>query len=215
MSRAGRMAEGRAARRRGLGIRCFQVSPELHSQTDLRELAAMRLARPGFCRSCQASLSDRLLQMLSDATVRTSSMLIRFAPLHWPALMRPGLRRTGRQAEESPAYAIEVTDVSSKVGEPAVHARHVAHSRRLPRSPGLQQSRDRALGVGRWRRVRPGGGAATFEEGGLDFAVGLRATKPGRHPINGLFRVGYIHGTDEFAMVSLRLSPTSPAPSSR
>jgi hypothetical protein len=32
----------------------------------------------------------------------------------------------------------------------------------------------------------------------------LRATKPGRHPIDGYFRVGYI-AADEFAMVSLRL----------
>ena len=45
----------------------------------------------------------------------------------------------------------------------------------------------------------------TIQEDGLDFAIGVRATKPGRHPINGYFRVGYIHGTDEFAMVSLRL----------
>jgi hypothetical protein len=46
---------------------------------------------------------------------------------------------------------------------------------------------------------------ATIEEGALAFAVGLRVTKPGKHPINGLFRVGYIHGTDEIAMASLRL----------
>jgi hypothetical protein len=45
----------------------------------------------------------------------------------------------------------------------------------------------------------------SIQEGGLDFAIGVRATKPGRHPINGYFRVGYIHGPDEFAMVSLRL----------
>jgi hypothetical protein len=38
--------------------------------------------------------------------------------------------------------------------------------------------------------------------------VGLRVTKPGKHPINGLFRVGYIHGTDEIAMVSLHLIAT-------
>jgi class 3 adenylate cyclase len=38
--------------------------------------------------------------------------------------------------------------------------------------------------------------------GTLVLEVGLRATKPGKHPINGLFRVGYIHGTDELAMVS-------------
>jgi hypothetical protein len=37
------------------------------------------------------------------------------------------------------------------------------------------------------------------------FEVPLHATKAGRHPINGVFRVGYIHGTDEMAMVSLRL----------
>ena len=46
---------------------------------------------------------------------------------------------------------------------------------------------------------------ATADEGELVFAIGLRATKPGKHPINGVFRVGYIHGTDEMSMVSLRL----------
>ena len=39
----------------------------------------------------------------------------------------------------------------------------------------------------------------------LVFEVPLRATKAGKHPINGVIRVGYIHGTDEMAMVSLRL----------
>ena len=48
---------------------------------------------------------------------------------------------------------------------------------------------------------------AAIEEGALLFAVGLRVTKPGKHPINGLFRVGYLH-TDEIAMVSLRLIAT-------
>ena len=56
-------------------------------------------------------------------------------------------------------------------------------------------------GVAFERRVVGG----TIQEGGLDFAIGVRATKPGRHPINGYFRVGYIHGTEEFAMISLRL----------
>jgi hypothetical protein len=46
---------------------------------------------------------------------------------------------------------------------------------------------------------------AKIEEGALVFAVPLRATKPGKHPVNGVFRVGYIHDTDEMAMVSLRL----------
>jgi hypothetical protein len=48
--------------------------------------------------------------------------------------------------------------------------------------------------------------SSAIQEGGLDFAIGVRATKPGRHPINGYFRVGYIHGTDKFAMISLRLN---------
>ena len=46
---------------------------------------------------------------------------------------------------------------------------------------------------------------ASIEEGVLVFAVPLRATKPGKHPVNGVFRVGYIHDSDEMAMVSLRL----------
>jgi hypothetical protein len=46
---------------------------------------------------------------------------------------------------------------------------------------------------------------ANIEEGALVFAVPLRATKPGKHPVNGVFRVGYIHDSDEMAMVSLRL----------
>ena len=45
----------------------------------------------------------------------------------------------------------------------------------------------------------------TVQANGLDFAIGVRATKPGKHPINGYFRVGYIHAPDEMAMVSLRL----------
>ena len=45
---------------------------------------------------------------------------------------------------------------------------------------------------------------ATVDEDSLKFDVGLRVTKPGKHPINGIFRVGYLY-TDEIAMVSLRL----------
>jgi hypothetical protein len=108
-------------------------------------------------------------------------------------------------AEESPAYVVEVTDVSAKVGEPAVlHATlRVRDGYRV-----LQSYNNRVIelsslddGVAFERRVVRG----TIQEGGIDFAIGVRATKPGRHPINGYFRVGYIHGTDEFAMVSLRL----------
>jgi len=109
------------------------------------------------------------------------------------------------RADESPAYVVEVSDVSAKVGEPAVlHATlRIREGYRV-----LQGYNNRVIelssfddGVTFERRVVRG----TIQEGGLDFAIGLRATKPGRHPINGYFRVGYIHDPDELAMVSLRL----------
>jgi hypothetical protein len=46
---------------------------------------------------------------------------------------------------------------------------------------------------------------ATLDEDTLVFEVPLRATKAGKHPINGVFRVGFIQGTDDMYMVSLRL----------
>ena len=56
-------------------------------------------------------------------------------------------------------------------------------------------------GVAFEQRMAP----ATLDEDALVFEIPLRATKPGTHPINGVFRVGYIHGTDELSMVSMRL----------
>jgi hypothetical protein len=110
-------------------------------------------------------------------------------------------------AEESEAYAVEITDVTAKVGEPAVmHATlKVRDGYRI-----LKSYNNRVIslssyddGVAFERKVVP----ASVEEGALVFAVNLRATKPGKHPINGIFRVGYIHGTDEIemSMVSVRL----------
>ena len=51
----------------------------------------------------------------------------------------------------------------------------------------------------------PGLDDASVDDAWFDLPDGLRATKPGKHPINGLFRVGYIHGADELAMVSVPL----------
>ena len=111
---------------------------------------------------------------------------------------------TGR-GEESPAYAIEVSDVTAKVGERAVMQAklRVRDGYRI-----LQSYNNRVIklsaeddGVAfEQEMVR-----ASVEEGVLIFAVPLRATKPGKHPVNGIFRVGYIHDSDEMAMVSLRL----------
>jgi len=108
-------------------------------------------------------------------------------------------------AEEPDAYVVEVSDVSAKVGEPAVMLAtlKVRDGYRILKS---YNNRVIALssfddGVAFDRKMVP----ATVQEEALVFAVGLRATKPGKHPINGIFRVGYIHGTDEMAMVSVRL----------
>jgi hypothetical protein len=108
-------------------------------------------------------------------------------------------------AEEQPAYVVEVSDVIAKVGEHAVMRATLkirdgyrilkGYNNRVIELSSLDD------GVAFDRKVVP----ATVQEGALVFAIGLRASKPGRQPINGIFRVGYIHATDELAMVSLRL----------
>jgi len=140
--------------------------------------------------------------------VRRGSMLIRLGafPLIAALASFPASRGLSQaRADESPAFVVEVTDVSAKLGEPAVlHATlRIRDGYRV-----LQGYNNRVIelssfddGVEFDRRVVRG----TIQEGALDFAIGVRATKPGRHPINGYFRVGYIHEPDELAMVSLRL----------
>ena len=108
-------------------------------------------------------------------------------------------------AEESPAYFVEVSDVSTKVGE---HAVMLATLRVRDGYRILRAYNNRVIklssfddGVIFEREMVP----AELKDGALVFPVGLTVTKPGKHPINGLFRVGYIQGTDEMAMVSVRM----------
>ncbi len=137
---------------------------------------------------------------------RTNSVVVRLCAILPAVVIAAGLAfvTTGR-GEESPAYAIEVSDVTAKVGERAVlQAKlRIRDGYRI-----LQSYNNRVIklsaeddGVAfEQEMVR-----ASIEEGVLIFAVPLRATKPGKHPVNGVFRVGYIHDSDEMAMVSLRL----------
>jgi hypothetical protein len=121
-------------------------------------------------------------------------MLIRFSAFSLVAALATSPASLGfeqARADESPAYVVEVTDVSAKVGYRVLQG----YNNRVIELSSFDD------GVAFERRVVRG----TIQEGGLDFAIGVRATKPGRHPINGYFRVGYIHGPDELAMVSLRL----------
>jgi hypothetical protein len=142
------------------------------------------------------------------ARARTNSMVLRLYAIFPAVVFVVGLAlltiSPGR-GEDSPAYAIEVNDVTAKVGERAVMEAklRIRDGYRI-----LQSYNNRVIklsaeddGVAfEHEMVR-----ASIEEDALVFAVPLRATKPGKHPINGLFRVGYIHGSDEMAMVSLRL----------
>jgi hypothetical protein len=109
------------------------------------------------------------------------------------------------RGEEAPAYAIEVSDITAKVGERAVMQAklRIRDGYRI-----LQSYNNRVVKLSAeddgvafdQEMVR-----AKIEEDALVFALPLRATKPGKHVINGVFRVGYIHDSDEMAMVSLRL----------
>ena len=139
---------------------------------------------------------------------RTNLILARFCIFALitaiPTALAAGASRCAA-AQEIPAYVVEVTDVTARVGEPAV-MRAILRIRDGYRILKAYNNRVIELssfddGVAFERRMVP----ATVEEGTLVFAIGLRSTKPGKHPINGIFRVGYIQGTDEIAMVSVRL----------
>ena len=112
----------------------------------------------------------------------------------------------GRAAAEEPsAYRVEVSDVAAKVGD---HAVMRATLRIRDGYQILKAYNNRVIqlssfddGVAFERKMVP----AQVEDGALVFEVGLRPTKPGKHPINGVFRVGYVHPPDDLSMVSVPL----------
>jgi hypothetical protein len=114
---------------------------------------------------------------------------------------RPGVA----QAAPGEPYIVDVQDVTARVGEHAVM--HI--TLRLPQGYRVLEhytnrvSRFSSLdgGVTFDDKVVPG----RFEDGVLTFAVGVTPTTPGRHPINGVFRVGYIQGPDSMSMISVPL----------
>jgi hypothetical protein len=139
---------------------------------------------------------------------RTTSVITRFRTLALVAAISPTLALAAPPqagAEESPAYVVEVHDVTATVGA------HETMRATLKTRDGfrvLQSYNNRIIelsslddGVAFDSRVV----RATVEDGALVFAVGVRPTKPGNHPINGVFRVGYIEGEGAMSMVSLKL----------
>jgi hypothetical protein len=108
-------------------------------------------------------------------------------------------------ADEPSAYDVQVSDVTAKVGEPAVMRAtlKIRDGYRI-----LKHYNNRVIelsslddGVAFESKMVP----ATLEQDSLVFEVPLHATKAGTHPINGIMRVGFIQGTDDMFMVSLHL----------
>jgi hypothetical protein len=108
-------------------------------------------------------------------------------------------------ADQPSAFDVQVSDVTAKVGEPAVMRAtlKIRDGFRI-----LKHYNNRVIelsslddGVAFESRMVP----ATLEEDSLVFEVPLHATKAGTHPINGILRVGFIQGTDDMYMVSLHL----------
>jgi hypothetical protein len=139
-------------------------------------------------RSLRATASGAL-----RAGMLAAALLCLHAPRGAPAL-----------AEDPLPYKVEVSDVTAKVGEHAVlHATVTLRDGfRL-----LEAYNNRVMQLSSW----DGGVAferkvvdASVQDGALVFAVGVTPTKPGKHPINGVFRFGYIDG-DTMMMISVPL----------
>jgi hypothetical protein len=144
--------------------------------------------------------------MFSMPCTRTA-LIGKFCGLVFVALAAgAGVKAAAEEPSPFPsAYDVQVSDVTAKVGDPAVmHATlKVRDGYRI-----LKHYNNRVIelsslddGVAFERGMVP----ASLDEDTLVFEVPLHATKAGKHPINGVFRVGFIQGTDDMYMVSLRL----------
>jgi hypothetical protein len=106
-------------------------------------------------------------------------------------------------AADATIYTLEVSDVSAKVGEATTMVARLklregyrilhAYNNRV----GQLSSFDNAVEFD--RKAFPG----ADQDGVLVFNISLRPTKPGKHPINGVLRFGYMQGSEEMAMISV------------
>jgi len=125
------------------------------------------------------------------------------AAVNLAALMLTGGRLA--VAEEPRAYTVEVHDVTAKVGEHAT----MFVTLRLWKDYRILEAYNNRLGqfssfdggVAFERKMIPG----TIQDGTPVFIIDVQPTKPGKHPINGVFRVGYIASEDAMAMISVPL----------
>jgi hypothetical protein len=108
-------------------------------------------------------------------------------------------------AQQPDAYSVEVSDVFAGVGEHAVM--HVT----LRLRDGYKVLEAYTNRLGRFSSLDDG---VTFDDkmvsgavqgNTLVFAIGVTPTKLGKHPINGVFRVGYIENSENMSEVSVPL----------
>ena len=111
----------------------------------------------------------------------------------------------GSPANAAEPYTLKIEGGSGKVGEKAslVATVTLADGYRF-----LESYNNRIImlssfddGVAFDREVVRG----SVKDGGLVFVVPVTATKPGEHPINGVFRIGYAEGAHTMKMISLPL----------
>ena len=108
-------------------------------------------------------------------------------------------------AEPSHPYSVEVSDVSAKVGQ------HVVMQITLRPRDGYKVLAHYANHVSRFSSLDDGVAfddkdvPGAVQNNTLVFLVGVTPTKPGKHPINGVFRVGYIENSESMWMISVPL----------
>ena len=136
---------------------------------------------------------------------RSATLCCRFRARAAATLLLAALAATPVLAEESLPYSVEVTEPTAKVGEHAIMLATIRlqEGYRLLEAYNSRVSKLSSYdGTVAFDREAVN---ATIRDGTLVFAIGLKLTKPGKHPINGVFRFGYIENGDTMKMISVPL----------
>jgi len=108
-------------------------------------------------------------------------------------------------AEEPSAYTVEISDVTAKVGETTTLLATLRPKEGFKILHGYNNRVGQLSayddGVAFEKKVFP----AQDEEGALIFEIRVRPVTSGTHPINGVFRVGYVEPGTGMSMVSMPL----------
>lgn len=134
----------------------------------------------------------------SVSTAACVSICAFIGALHAPAVM-------ALAGEPPDAYKVELNDVSAKVGQ------HVVMQITLKPHEGYRVLEHYTNHVSRFSSLDNGVAfdddsvPGAVQNNTLVFRIGVTPTKPGKHPINGVFRVGYIENSESMWMISVPL----------